>query len=183
MAREKKITVRATLNKEIAAKYEDVTKGPMYPIYVDINYDRKYTKFPYGNRYYSTEEYEELMHDDSFFQSHLNTIERMVRFEAERNPSFTLKGFGKKVKSYFSSFKKAGYLAAAHFAFNRFDGKIPSKEHQALRDRSAVKQIEFGLQNLRGKELERLKIMVGNAQLAGVIWKDGLILTWSKIAD
>lgn len=159
-------------------RYSVVTKGPTYPLYIDINYDRKFTKFPYGVKWYSVKEYEELLKDNFIIESNLQAIKKIVRHEAERDPDFTLKGFAKKVKSYLSSFNEAGYLAGAHYALEHLRKKVPHDDYVVLLDTSPINQIKEGLKRLDAEHLTKLKQMAGVAQMISQVWVDGLILTW-----
>ncbi|MEM6395266.1 MAG: Arm DNA-binding domain-containing protein [Bacteroidota bacterium] len=101
MAVEKKITVKLKLNKTIKPQVLDLKLGSMYPIYIEVSYDRNTTRFP-TNRWIL----EELWHglaNDSTVDDSLEVVEKMVANEIERSTDFSITGFGNKFKSYQSS--------------------------------------------------------------------------------
>ena len=82
MAREKKITVKTLLNQGIKGKIVSFPGGKMYPLYVEVTYDRKYTKFPFGNQWYPLSAAKTIEENENV-KGALRGVEKVVRYELE----------------------------------------------------------------------------------------------------
>jgi hypothetical protein len=109
MAREKKITVKAYLNKDLKAVDMGGDGKQYYPLYFRVTYMRKVTKFPISNIHISSEREDSLLELETV-SNYAEIITRIVNFEIGRNQNFVVKGLGKKVKTYMS--RLAGGTAA-----------------------------------------------------------------------
>lgn len=104
MAKQKKITVRFYLNKDVKPHHPESGADNMYPIYCRVTYDRKNTKFKWGNALIAESAEDDIMHSAFGKKSLQNDellITRIVRFEEENlGDKFALPGLGDRIPPY-----------------------------------------------------------------------------------
>lgn len=104
MPREKKVTVVFYLNKDVKPRFSSDGKEKLYPVYCRVTFDRKNTKFKFGNSW-TPESYEEDLFQDPQQKAYLERAERsivdIVRYEEEAfGEKFTLRKLGDRFDLY-----------------------------------------------------------------------------------
>lgn len=102
MEKGSKITVRPYLNKILKAVGMESEGEQYFPLYFRVTYMRRVTKFPISNIHVSATKEDHLLEVETVAE-YTDRITRIVEFEVGRNPDFTVKGLGRKVRSYFSN--------------------------------------------------------------------------------
>lgn len=103
MAREKKITVKIIANSALSFQLND-EGDKEYPLYAQVTYDRKTTKFPLAGELWATEEDVNEYYSSGYPK---DEVQQIAEFEKERSLDFSVRGFADIYKVYTSSFHLA----------------------------------------------------------------------------
>jgi hypothetical protein len=101
MGKGSKITVKPYLNKTLKSVGMESDGKQYFPLYFIVTYMRRVTKFPVSNLHVSVDKEDRLSEIETVIE-YTDIITRILNFEIGRNPDFTVKGLGKKVKTYLS---------------------------------------------------------------------------------
>lgn len=101
----KKVTVKLFLNKDIKSRVSSVDDEALFPVYVRVTFNRKNTKFKL-NAWYKDGFEDHAEHHPEFIGIK-DKIEKIVRFESNAmGDKYTVAGLGKRFLTYNSSIQK-----------------------------------------------------------------------------
>lgn len=152
MAREKKITVKPFLNKYINPKVLKLRTPGYYPLYFQVIYNRKTTRFSGGDKWYRLSEEQEVIKSE-IVQTSINQIQEVVRYMANRYDDFEIKGIGTGVRSFASSVGTAIYMAISEEVDNLLYKSLSREKYDTWKF-SGPDYIRNGVKML-GKKLDK----------------------------
>lgn len=116
MGRKKKVTVKIIANTALSYRLNDEGEKE-YPLYAQVTYDRKTTKFPIAGSVWGTEyEAAEIFASGYFYDNVL----RIGEFERDRNEKFSVRGFANVYKIYNADF----YLTTEFYLMDLVDSEV-----------------------------------------------------------
>ena len=147
MGREKKITVKPFLNTRLKSKQVAFGGAKLFPLYFQVIYDQKTTRFQAGNKWFSLSDKENLT-DDPVIAGTISAIKNIIRHEAERVEGFEIKGIGERIKSYSTEMGVACKLSL----IKQIEGnlRLTVQEHKEWGEKNIDDKIEAGLVHLGG---------------------------------
>lgn len=137
MAREKKITVKPFLNKELKSVGTSSSEDRFYPVYFRVTYDRKVTKFPSPGQLHFPLDKEENLAEEEVVKDIEATILEIIQSERSRQSDYRINGFGKRFKIYYDSlyslidYVNAALLRGKGFEVKSLPGRMPYPERLA----------------------------------------------------
>lgn len=167
MAREKKITVKPFLNKSINSKSISIDSSEFYPLYCQVIYDKRTTRFQLGNNWFAAELEDDLL-ASSDVQKLIEIISKIVRYEAKRNDQFTIKGIGDRFKSYCSKLETVTVLLLVNEISTALSEKVTHSVYTEWDSKSTTEKIQSGLRMLHGDGPESM----GRLLNLGVVVKE-----------
>ena len=140
MAKEKKVSVKFFLNKDVKPSLYDDVK--LYPVYVRVTYNRKNTKFKAAidqATLWIREEFEDHYLLDEKNRKSFEEIEQalidIVGYEAERlGDKFTLKGIGQRLEYYKISIYNCLQLLVSHHFNELLANHLTHNDYVELKD-------------------------------------------------
>jgi hypothetical protein len=177
MAREKKITVKALLNQEVKGRRDSPLESLKYPLYLEVTYDRKYTKFPFGDNWFPLSSVDKIKSDKNI-KGALNAVEKIIRLEISRDLNFKVTGVAKTIKSYLSPFQMCLLMLLIRHIGMEVEEKLPSSKFKAWQNLEPAQKITDGL-DLLGKDADFLvNDLLATYQLLTLMAFQGNIVTW-----
>jgi hypothetical protein len=182
MAREKKITVKPLLNQEVKGRQESPLEAARYPLYIEISYNRKYTKFPLGDNWFPISDAEEIKKNPSILKA-LEAIKKIIRYEVEKDPSFTVTGVTKKIKSYLSPFQLCMLMLLLQHIGIELRKEVPASKLDSWEKLDPGKKIFEGLVMLGDDVHFLINDLLSIFQLLNLMRYDESILSWLIYTD
>jgi hypothetical protein len=177
MAREKKVTVKTLLNQEVKGRTDSPLEGKKYPLYIEITYNRKYTKFPFGDNWFPLSSADQLTKAPKIIKA-LKAVEKIVQLEISRDPDFTVTGVAKTIKSYLSPFQMCLLMLLIQHIGIEVEEKLPSAKFKRWQSLEPSDKIPEGL-DLLGKDGDPLiNDLLSTFQLLTLMEFEGSIVTW-----
>ncbi|MEL6804093.1 MAG: hypothetical protein AAFO91_09960, partial [Bacteroidota bacterium] len=159
MGVKRKITVKTGLNYDVKGRYSEIETLPTHPVYVEITYNRKYTKFPYKDYWFTQHDFS-LNH---ILEKASRETEEVLEHEIKRNPNFTVKGFSNRLKTWLSPLHLAGYLSIIDSLQDEIKQKMPAAKYENWQAKSMYDRVAEGLEWV--EITDSLKAMIGAAEL------------------
>ena len=130
MAREKKITAKLVINTDLKSSYREEDGQMVYPVYVQMTYDRKTTSFPmHPYNYIQDGDSENLeMISDVF----LPDVFQIAEHEKSRKGKFTVRGFSHIYHKYTHSLDVMIELYGCLLVDDRLQEILTVKEYGKL---------------------------------------------------
>jgi hypothetical protein len=178
MAREKKITVKPFLNQLLKSKQFELDEGELYPLYFQVIYDKKTTRFQAGNNWFPLKQ-EDQLKNNPVIAGTANAIKKIIRHESERVEDFVIKGIGDRIKSYSTDMGTACKISLSQQIGNALKLSMTVAEYELWETKSVSDRIEDGiikLANSTSKELARIYLL---SSLIDIFAPEGLtVFSW-----
>jgi hypothetical protein len=177
MAREKKITVKALLNQEVKGRRDSPLEALKYPLYLEVTYDRKYTKFPFGDNWFSLSSLDKIKSDKNV-KGALKAVEKIIRLEISRDPNFKVTGVSKTIKSYLSPFQMCLLMLLIRHIGMEVEEKLPSAKFKAWLNLEPAQKITAGFDLLGENAGFLINDLLATYQLLTLMEFRENIVTW-----
>jgi hypothetical protein len=177
MAREKKITIKPTLNQRVKGRRDSPLSEMKYPLYLEISYNRKFTKFPFGNNWLPLSEEDNLQNNETL-KGAINAVKNVIRYEIRRDEDFEIKGIARTVESYLSPFQSTTLLLLIQHIRIELEEILPVSKLENWKSLLAIDQIKSGLDLLKGNDVNLINDLLSSYQLLHLSGFEDNIMTW-----
>lgn len=168
MAREKKITIKLVINTSLNSSWSSANGKRIYPIYVQMTYDRKTTNFPLPGGY------QRLAKDEGEALARISQtvkpqIQRIAEHERDRKEDFTVRGFSLILDKYTFSLKGNLEAAIYYLVDDELKGVLTVKEYEKVREERRVtdmRNVDFWISTLNVKLPARIELLLTATNLA-----------------
>jgi hypothetical protein len=178
MGKEKKVTVKPFLNKKLKSKQFALGEGELYPLYFQVIYDQKTTRFQAGNNWFAVDQ-EDQLKNNPVVAGTISAIKKIIRHEAERVEGFVIKGIGDRIKSYSTDMGTACKISLSQQIGNTLKSSVTVVDFEVWNTKNVSDKIEDGIIKLGSSASEELARLYLLSALVDIFAPDGLtVFSW-----
>lgn len=128
MGKEKKITVKPFFNKAVNPKILQYKTPGYYPLYFQVTYDRKTTRFSGGDRWFPLSEEKSVLSSPLVTKS-TDQIKDVIRYLSNQYDDFEIKGIGTMIRCFATQIIAGIYVAIADDVDNKLYTSLSHDEY------------------------------------------------------